>query len=63
MPIKKRTVAAKKPASAVRVAIPKPKPAPVKIETLEGKVWINWIEYSKDALFYKLNEVIDAINK
>jgi hypothetical protein len=38
MPIKKRTVAAKKPASAVRVAIPKPKPAPVKIETLEGKV-------------------------
>jgi hypothetical protein len=51
---KKVTVKAKAP--AVKVIKPK-------IEQLEAKVWVNWLEYSWDALFYKVNELIDALNK
>lgn len=51
---KKTTVKAKTP--AVKVIKPK-------IEQLEANVWVNWLEYSKDALFYKVNELIDALNK
>ena len=57
---KKVTVKAKAP--AVKLVSPR-LPVTAKIEQLEAKVWVNWLEYSWDALFYKVNELIDALNK
>ena len=56
---KKTTATVKAPA----VKLVTPKIVKTKIEQLEAKVWVNWLEYSWDALFYKVNELIDALNK
>ena len=48
----------------VKLASPKLPAKKDPIKTLEWSVWMNWkIEYDNNQLFYKINEMIDALNK